>query len=428
MRFVVDIMRDQTSRRRTTQRQINSRWSALLLCLGYCCYVNGLSIHTRSRISRERTRLSMASVSVNLQGSSEEPQRRPKPKQQSHRHHHHHHYSPNINNESWHRRKIKSMFIKAKNMERHGQWPESGQLYREILKLDPKDAHSHLALAKLEARRNSGRARQVFSHGTNSCPKSIHLWQAWALYEESCGNIARAKELFAKALQLDPCNPYVCHACGLMERKLGNESLSKELWERALQRTSTAALVCSLGELLIANREYTDARELYTEHLLQLKTERERTEVYLAAAWLEEKYIRKVARAEELLKLALLESPGDSRAHVALARLEGRKKSSSTEASVRRLANACISLENVATTAESTDGRLYNAWAHLEVTSRRYQAARKILRKGMEKFPHDQSVRILLLSCDQNSVCDIMYSYYLNLYSCFKQQGRSKRG
>jgi hypothetical protein len=47
--------------------------------------------------------------------------------------------------------------------------------------------------------------------------------------------------------------------------------------------------------------------------------------VYLAAAWLEEKYFKKVDRAEELLNLVLEVSPGNSRALVALARLAGRR-------------------------------------------------------------------------------------------------------
>jgi tetratricopeptide (TPR) repeat protein len=175
-----------------------------------------------------------------------------------------------------------------------------------------------------------------------------------------------------------------------MERKLGNADRARTMWERALVKTSTAALVCSLGELLIANRQYTDARELYTQHLLRLESDRERTEVYLAAAWLEEKYICNINRAEELIKLAIMASPGESRAHVALTRLEGRRGQSS-KASVRRLANACMSMEHEHA-AEPTDGRLYNAWAHLEVTSRRLTVARKILSKGMEKFPNDQSV------------------------------------
>lgn len=280
-------------------------------------------------------------------------------------------------------------------MERHGQWSEAAQLYEDILQVDSKDAHTHLGLARLEARRahlEINKARLAFERGTRECPTSVHLWQAWALYEQKCKHIERARELFQRALDLEPYNPYVCHASGLMERELGNTQLAKELWERALEKKSTAALVCSLGEMFVSNRQYGKTRELYLHHLLKLESERERTEVYLAAAWLEEKYAANVNRAEELIRLALLQSPASSRAHVALARLEGRRqKSSGDDASRRRLADACISMEDE-NAVEPTDGRLYNAWAHLEVKSRRLTAARKILAKGMEKFPSDQSV------------------------------------
>lgn len=358
-------------------RMENCRWRILLLCLISCFLsVSAFSIRSFCKTSwsvDSTTSLSMASPYTINVGAASPP---PEPKQDT--------------NRNGQRRKIRNMFMKAKNLERHGRWPEASALYRDILTLDPKDSHSHLALARLEARRNHGsKAQQAFFEGTTQCPISVHLWQAWALYEESCGHVERARELFQKALELDPYNPYVCHASGLMERKLGRANLAREIWERALLKTSTAALVCSLGELLIANRQYTEARELYTQHLLRLESGRERTEVYLTAAWLEEKYIRNVDRAEELIRLALMESPGESRAHVALARLQGRRGQSS-KASARRLANACMMEHENAT--EPTDGRLYNAWAHLEVTSRRLPAARKILQKGMEKFPNDQSV------------------------------------
>ena len=361
----------------------NVRWKSLFLSFlcWYCCwsvrafFVGPTSQRIRHRFGPSSTALSMASV-VNVDAAA------------LNNHHH-----DNEKKKSWTRRKIRDMYMKAKDMERHGQWSESAQLYENILEIDPKDAHSHLGLARLEARRNhhNNKARRAFERGTRECPRSVHLWQAWALYEQKGNHVQRARELFQKALDLEPNNPYVCHASGLMERKLGNSQVAKELWEQALQKKSTAALVCSLGELLISNRQYAKARELYLQHLLKLESERERTEVYLAAAWLEEKYARNVDRAEELIRLALLQSPGESRAHVALARLEGRRNSGE-DASRRRLANTCISMEHE-NAAEPTDGRLYNAWAHLEVKSRRLPAARKILLKGMEKFPNDQSVR-----------------------------------
>jgi Tfp pilus assembly protein PilF len=114
-------------------------------------------------------------------------------------------------------------------LEKQGKWREASDTYRSILEEDPRDSHSHLGYARLEARRstNSTSARQAFQTGTVLCPDSVHLWQAWAMYEHSCGKEERARALFEQALTLDDRNPYVCHAYGLMEKKLGNGHVSR---------------------------------------------------------------------------------------------------------------------------------------------------------------------------------------------------------
>ena len=395
------------------------------------------------------------------------------------------------------RQKIKSMFRAAKGMERQGRWRDASNLYEKILKRDPRDAYSHLALARLEARRerkgqllhssnqrhhhrfnnkkatpqhsdshnvgttviptaknnattiatqNNSKARMAFSRGAEACPNNVHLKQAWAVFEESSGNIPRARELFGEALKLDERNPYVCHAFGLMEKKLGNSDKARQLFAQALQTKSTAALVCSMGELLIANREFEAARNLYFKHLLRLEKEKDKTEVYLAAAWLEERYFSDFDRANELIQLALAHSPGSGLAHVALARLEGRMQrrngtlagsiSSGKDATLKRLANACNDIEKGATRASDPhDGRLFNAWANLELRSRRFSAARKILQKGRQMYPLDHSVSTefpisILILCFVFAHCSpkeelIPYSHSIH-NSCIMQRERSR--
>jgi tetratricopeptide (TPR) repeat protein len=269
-------------------------------------------------------------------------------------------------------------------------------LLRDILDTDPIDAHSYLALARLEAKRQADPCitREAFSNGTIACPDSVHLWQAWAVHEDTIGNTDKARELFETALLLDSTNPYVCHAFGLLNRKQGNDTRAMQLWNEGLLKTSTAALVCSLGELLIAKKLLGEARELYTAHVGKLDSEREKIEVYLAASWLEERYFKNFDKAEELIKSSLICSPTSSLAQVALARLEGRRRQRHEgaeigKATVRRLASACM-VDN--DKAMHSDGRVYNAWANIEVKSRRFAAARKILRQGLEKFPSDHAL------------------------------------
>lgn len=298
------------------------------------------------------------------------------------------------------RGRIRQKFQKAKAVERQGQWRKAVRLYEQILEADdPTDAHTHLALAKLEGRRNNHAAAVAcFERGTTACPASVHLWQAWAVHEESVGRVERARTLYERALALDRHNPYVCHAYGLMEhRLLGHPEAARRLWQQALEHTSTAALVCSLGHLWIEQRQYEKARDVYAQHVDRLPSEREKTEVYLAAAWLEERYFSNFAKAEELIQLALMLNPKSSLAQVALARLEGRSRQRVQgeevhAATKRRLADACIGLEQGNVTSQPEDGRVYNAWANMEVKSRRYDSARQILRRAVERYPRDHSV------------------------------------
>lgn len=357
--------------------------------------------------------------------------------------------------------KVRSMFRQAKEMERTGQWCKACQQLESILKLDPFDSYSHLALARLQSRRERcdvleksrkncrnldagevrkdvtlldivqstpfSKAREAFHNGTKSCPNSIHIWQAWALHEESIGNIYYARYLFQKALDIDEINPYVCHGYGLLEHRLGNFDAAMKLWEKPLKSgdkgSITAALVCSVGKLMVAQGRCLEARNFLMEYVMRMNSQREAAEVYLAVAWLEEKHFKNFSRAEELLNSALRVSPENSRALAALARLAGRKVDSENlnlggdssyvtndrysgsdierrrnGAVKRRLQVACKNLvsryskETSREKSEVTDGRLFNAWAKLEIEDMNFNAARKILRQGMDIFPQDHSV------------------------------------
>ncbi len=358
-------------------------------------------------------------------------------------------------------------------MERQGRWGEAHTLFEKILKKNPKDSHSHLAIARLEARREgiqgaSGellknqefptKAQIAFERGTKACPQNIFLLQAWAIYEQqNRGDMKRSRELFDEAVGVDPHNPYVCHAYSLMEKKLGNNEAAISLLKQVLDAPSakvTAALVCSLGEIYISEGKLTEARVLYRHHVdkiessnmarrrLHLPTEKDRVEVYLASAWLEERHFRELRKARDLLRKALAISPTSSLANVALARLEGRiqaddsssdsssssgqsqrtakfraNRYNTTEAANRetakQLARICNELHQqgmqsknkknknqqqsqdrasskIATTNE--DGRVFNALATLEVKNRRFREAREVLQKGMDLYPLDHNL------------------------------------
>jgi crooked neck len=410
-----------------------------------------------------------------------------------------------------------------------GQWSLAIQNYEYILEtLNPHDAHSYLALAKLQTKRQQyTTAQTIYQNGIVACPTSIHLLQAYAIYEETIThNTTKAQQLYEQALHIDSYNPYVCHAYSCMERKMGNLHHATSLLQQALRYSTTAAVVCTLGELYIAQQQYDQTRLLYEEHIPKIihknqnnhrngkrqDAVRELMEVYLAYAWLEERYYNNHIRAEQLLHTALQLCPTSNVIQIALARFDGRRRPQSqtltatttgsttamgtgkgvlstlpnpsyqlssvpvstdtkllatksitsssvllsttssismrstinnptfveqkqqhvpyhhhpsskrvrNSASIRRLASACMKFEQqkqeqddigksamTATTSVPSsssslssksyidipsDGRLYNAWANMEVKAKRYQEARKILYRGLLHFPYDHTL------------------------------------
>ena len=369
------------------------------------------------------------------------------------------------------KRHLRHLYTKAKNLEKQGAWREASNLYEYIVtKLDKCDAHSYLAWGRLESRRergvgnvgvssvgeeglddndddkvendikaatnkddeNSGtstsKASTIFRRGTQHCPTSTHLYHGWAIHEQyTLGNTSFARELLQTAYELDPYNGYVCHAYGLLEYTIGgggsgsgtttaanNEAISKakSLWQEGLIHSPSAALVCSLGDMYIASGDYHSARELYMTYLPKLSKGRERTEVYLAAASLEERVYDDVEKAAELLRRACAEGGNgslmDGRAYVALARLgtsgglvdDAVVKKRLKEICMRQLKHNDDNNNNEGGNKKKkktvvfpvNDGRLFNAWAKLESKTGNLSEARKILGRGIELYPKDYTL------------------------------------
>jgi len=330
-------------------------------------------------------------------------------------------------------------------------------MYEHIVAvLQPTDAHSYLAWGRLESRRERGvgrttsgddgddedddkdrtavissnsKASSIFQTGTQHCPNSTHLYHGWAIHEQyTLHNTPKARSLLQTALDLDPNNGYVCHAYGLLEHTMGEVSKAKSLWQQGLVYQPSAALVCSLGEMYVASGDFHSARELYSTYLHKLPNGRERTEVYLAAASLEERVYNDVEKASELLRRACSEGGSsareegggggknaklmDGRAYVALARLGTSGGLVNDRVVKKRLKEICMRQSNYHEDSKKgatdnsgrkkktkkkiifpvNDGRLFNAWAKMESKSGNLSEARKILGRGMELYPKDYTL------------------------------------
>ena len=344
------------------------------------------------------------------------------------------------------KRRVRHLYSQARSLEKRGVWREASQILESILELDPTDAHSYLALARLESRRENGsklrrssladysndeitldgkvlplhasqsnfrNASHIYEVGTTFCPDSVHLFHSWAMHENSLGNIDKARSLLDKALEIDEWNGYVCHSYGLIEVKQGNLTHARQLFQRGLTYQPSSTLVCSLGDLYVTIGHPRSAQELYSTYIPLLKNERERMEVYLAASSLEERVFFDIEKASDLLKEALMSgNVQDSRAYVALARLGTSGGLVDDTVIKKRIQEICLKQWHEFTRRSNgkgssgkggrsqvafpvRDGRLFNAWAKIEAKSN-LNEARKILRRGIRMYAKDHTLYLSL--------------------------------
>lgn len=302
---------------------------------------------------------------------------------------------------------MRETFERARLEERNGKIAIARSLYRHCLTLDRRDAHSWLALARLEARAGgvnlrvgmnakevaerdspadgTQEAKRLFQEGLRECPDSVHLLQAWAVLEHRCGDRDAARRLFRKGAELEPGNPYVCHAWALLEQRDGNTEQARELFRKTLQVRAHPE-VCGAWAVLEAREgNVKQARSLFEKGLKNCRSSEGSSAASLLRNWAEmEERIGDLPRARELLSKAITSQPHFTEPYVALAKLEVRR-SCTTRA-----------LELIATAAGLSarpPAAVFNAWAHIERSSRgRVNEARSILKRGHELHPRDPAL------------------------------------
>jgi tetratricopeptide (TPR) repeat protein len=351
------------------------------------------------------------------------------------------------------RRLVRYLYNEAKvHIQQHRNSDAKKILRRIVHQLDPYDAHSYLALAKLLSREETTTtmqqtqqtynnatpttstttttttARHLFRRGTHNCPTSIHLWHGWAMHERYIGNITGAIALLDKAFSIDPTNGYVCHAYGLLEMELlrfhsaattaanattnatfnnnnNNNDIEynqrikrvEQLWSIGLQHEPSAALACSLGQLYEKTNRPELAKHIYITTLPRLQLEHERVEVCLAVSSLMENVYNNIQEASVLLMKAFDDGHGgvravsDSRVYVALARLGLSTGLVEDTVVIQRLRDICTIKSSIISPV--MDGRLFNAWAKLESRSNNNLVeARRVLQLGLTTYPKDHTL------------------------------------
>lgn len=321
------------------------------------------------------------------------------------------------------RRQVRAIFERAKEEERNGRMNEARSLLRQCLSLDRRDAHSWLALARLEARtggvnlrnqsslqgedetdgerRSNGSngaqvARNLFKEGLSECPNSVHLLQAWAVLEHRCGEREAARELFAKGLALEPDNPYVCQAWGLLEQRVGNTEKARDLFSRSVALRPHPE-VCAAWAVLEAREGNTDrARDLYDQGLKACKSAESPSSATIFRSWAEmEERVGDLPRARELLSKAIASQPRVTEAYVALGRLEARRSGVKRAIELMRTASSLSS---------RPPPSVFNAWAQIEWTCcGRIDEARSLLERGHKLHPSDPALLQTLGTLEEKS-------------------------
>lgn len=320
------------------------------------------------------------------------------------------------------RRQVRALFERAKEEERGGNVPEARRLLRQCLALDRRDAHSWLALARLEARRggvslrsvdaggpdstasdtssansnsNAGSdrgistgaqvARALFEEGLRECPASVHLLQAWAVLEHRCGDRDAARKLFARGLELEPDNPYVCQAWGLLEQRVGNTETARALFRRSVLLRPHPEVCAAWAVLEAREGNVVRARELFEAGLNACKSPETPSSATIFRSWAEmEERVGDLPRARELLSKAIAAQPRVTEAYVALGRLEARRGCTTRALELMR---AAAGLSNRPPPA------VFNAWAQIEwVACGRINEARLLLERGHDLHPHDPAL------------------------------------
>lgn len=291
---------------------------------------------------------------------------------------------------------VRRTFKRAQAAERDGDISKARSLLRQCLALDRRDAHSWLALARLEARsgvldiRSDGirtakiaaanAARALFEEGLRECPDSVHLLQAWAVLEHRCGDRDTARKLFARGNAIEPDNPYISHAWGLLEQRVGNNKKARELFQKAVAMRPHAEVCTAWAVLEARDGNVERARELFEKGLKAYNTTSSIAAIYRSWAEMEER-LGDLPRARELLTKAISSHPQMTEAYIGLANLEARR--------------GCISraLELMSTAAgvlAYPPASVFNAWAQIELTYRgRLDDAKELLRQGNKIHPFE---------------------------------------
>ena len=271
------------------------------------------------------------------------------------------------------------MYQRARHLLKQGDSVVAKKLLVRCLELNPYDAHSWLALAKLEANMgNVDESRQLFDQALIKCPNNVHILHAWGHMEQKYGNEALARDCWSEAMKIEPYNAYVCHALSSLEIRHRNYDAARAALENVVWHRPTSTICVSLSELERQLGNPEKARRVLVHGLKVCRVER--SKLLLSMAWLEEDFFHNALEARRLIDEAMKDDRKNVRVYIAKASMELRLK----------LHGEARSTLLTATALPSDDAQHYTMWGTLEIECGNYTEARRVLQEGNARYPGDQ--------------------------------------
>ncbi|KAJ1626592.1 hypothetical protein T492DRAFT_909996 [Pavlovales sp. CCMP2436] len=288
---------------------------------------------------------------------------------------------------------VRKIYDRAQQLLKRNNLHDSRELLQTCLQLDDSDAHSWLALARVEALTGSLRgARALIAEALIKCPGNVHLMHAGALFDGRMGRLEDARALFKDALAASPGNTYVVHAWGLLEQQAGQVELARELYSRSVVKRPHAP-ICQAWAALEAMQGNPDlARTLHRQAVELVALDggglargvpapAERVKLVDGLlTWAEFEHTQgNDETVSELVERALATGAAAAKCHAKLAQLEERSSRVTSARGRFKAAAAC----------DDADASIFNLWASFERRQGKLDEALRILREGSIRFPRD---------------------------------------
>jgi Flp pilus assembly protein TadD len=134
---------------------------------------------------------------------------------------------------------IPALALTVASFERAGDWRDEEALYREALRVHPRNAAMWLTLGEIAIRGDRyAIGVERMNRVTEIIPDFAKAWLDKGTMLAALGQMAPAREALKRAVDLDPDNPLALRNLAIVERQLGSPGAGQILDARARELES----------------------------------------------------------------------------------------------------------------------------------------------------------------------------------------------